>query len=167
MADDPLLSDPQLAALAGLIPRTPGPDEPAAPAKILPILAREPLAGGALAGTIGPGMKLAPRDERHALDAKALETIAIAIAKLAKLVRDEPPAARSCEAALSILEQSKRPDHVEAKTMPELALRYVLDRGALALPRLHRHEYVTPAIVSLVATPLSVFVTERILDALP
>lgn len=168
VADDPLLADPQLAAIAGLIPRAsaPAPEQDAAPAKILPILAREPLAGGALAGTIGPGMKLAPRDDRHTLDDAAKQRIAIAVARLARLVRDEPPAARSCEAAQEILERSSRPEDVEASSLAELALRFILDRGALPLPRLHRREHVATATTAIAAALLSSALHEQILGAL-
>lgn len=160
VASDPLLADPQLAALAGLVPRSPPSEESVAVTKTLPILAREPLAGGALAGTMGPGQKLAPRDDRH-VDRAVLERVAVAVARLAVLVRDEPPAARSCEAALSIIERTKKTE-VVATTIAELALRFVLDRGALALPRLHRNEHVASALAAIAAPPLSRSVHETI-----
>lgn len=165
IADDPLLADPALAALAGMIPTTPAPVS-TEPVKTLPILAREPLAGGALAGILGPGMKLSPRDDRNALDTATRTKIAVAVARLAMLVREEPPAARSCEAAIGALEQGKRPDHVEARTLAELALRFVLDRGAIALPRLHRREYVTAALTAIASPPLSQSVHERMVAVL-
>jgi diketogulonate reductase-like aldo/keto reductase len=111
---------------------------------------------------IGPGGKLAPRDDRNALDDAARTRIAVAVAKLARLVRDEPPAARSCDAARSVFEQLGRPEHVEAVTVAELALRFVLDRGVLALPRLHRREHVAPALGAMAALPLSKNVHDRI-----
>jgi len=162
--DDMLLADPQLAALAGRIPSTPA--EPGEPIRSLPILAREPLAGGALAGTLGPGMKLSPRDDRHAIDAAMLERIAVAVATLAMLTREEPPAARSCEVARTTFERGRRPDHVEARTLAELALRFVLDRGAIAMPRLHRREHVGTAMAAIIAPPLSAAVHERLLAVL-
>jgi aryl-alcohol dehydrogenase-like predicted oxidoreductase len=119
------------------------------------ILARRPLAGGALAGTLGPGAALPPSDDRRALDPAALERIAVLAAKLAPLVEREPPAARSCDAARAVLERGRRPPHVEARTAAELALRFVLDRGAIALPRLHRAEHVPEAIAAAAAAPLS------------
>jgi len=123
----------------------------------LPVYAREPLAGGLLAGTFGPGVKLSPRDDRHAFDTPLLERAAGFAARLSSLVRDQPPAARSCDSARAIMEQTstRRPDP-PAITLAELALRYVLDRGALPLPRLHRREHLADAITAASAPPLSV-----------
>ncbi|HEU0033000.1 MAG TPA: aldo/keto reductase [Kofleriaceae bacterium] len=129
------------------------------------ILARRPLAGGALAGTLGPGVKLPPRDDRRALDDATLERISVAIAKLAPLVRHEPPAARSSDAAREALDRAKRPRDVEASTVAELALRYVLDNGAFALPRLHRRDHLDEALAIAAAPPLSDSVRTR-LDAI-
>lgn len=129
------------------------------------ILARQPLAGGALAGTLGPGVRLSPRDDRNALDERALERCAVIAATLAPLVRTEPPAARSCEAAKAARERGRRPPDLEVTTLAELALRYVVDAGAIALPRLHRHAHVPDALGALAAPPLSPLLRER-LDAL-
>jgi aryl-alcohol dehydrogenase-like predicted oxidoreductase len=131
----------------------------------LTILARHPLAGGALAGILGPGVRLMPRDDRNSLDAAALEQIAIGAAHLAALVRHEPPAARSCAAARSIVERQRRPEDVEASSAGELALRFVLDRGAIALPRLHRRDHLVDAMSAALAPPLSAALVAR-LDAL-
>jgi len=119
------------------------------------LLARHPLAGGALAGVLGPGMKLALRDDRNALAADTLERISIALARLAPHVRDVPAAARTSAAASAILETTRRTRDPEATTIAELALRYVIDRGAIALPRLHREEHVGEAISAASAAPLS------------
>ncbi|MGC4117878.1 MAG: hypothetical protein QM765_25690 [Myxococcales bacterium] len=164
-ADDDLLADPQLAALVGMIPKQPEVVEPER-VKSLPILAREPLAGGALAGMLGPGMRMSPRDDRQSIDAATLQRIAVAAAALAPLVRDQPPAARSSEAAKQMLERGKRPEHVEAFTLAELALRFVVDRGAIALPRLHQRDYVTAALIAGSAKPLSSAVHERLIAVL-
>ena len=115
-------------------------------------LARRPLAGGALAGTLGPGAKLARTDDRREL---ASERVAVAVAKLAPYVKREPPAARSCDAARAQLEKNVRIADVRCETLAELALRYVIDRGAIALPRLHRREHVAEAIAAAFAPPLS------------
>jgi aryl-alcohol dehydrogenase-like predicted oxidoreductase len=120
------------------------------------ILARRPLAGGALAGILGPGAKLKQRDDRNALDARQLERIAVAAAKLAAFAKHTPPAARSCDAAKLALEQMKRPDQLHADTIADLALRYVTTRGAIALPRLHRHEHVIHAFAASLGPPLPV-----------
>lgn len=118
------------------------------------ILARRPLAGGGLAGIVGPGAKLKPRDDRNALDAHQLERIAVAAAKLARFAKHVPLAARSCDAAKLQLDRMKRPDQLHGDTIADLALRYVITRGAVALPRLHRHEHVIDAVAASIGPPL-------------
>lgn len=125
------------------------------------ILARHPLAGGALAGTLGPGVRLTPRDDRNALDERTLERIAVAAATLSPLVKREPPAARSCDAAKAALERTRPTHEVLAHTLGELALRYVCDR-AFALPRLHRREHLAEALAAASEPPLSPSVRDRI-----
>ena len=98
------------------------------------VLGCHPLAGGALAGTLGPGASLAPLDDRRALTEAELEAIAVGVAKLASRVKREPPAARACDAAREILETTPRPPNVVATTLAELALRYAIDRGTIPLP---------------------------------
>ncbi len=128
------------------------------------ILARRPLAGGALAGMLGPGVRLALNDDRQSLDEAALERIAVLAARLAPLVEREPPAARSCVPARATLERGRRPEGVEALTLAELALRFVLDRGAVALPRLHRAERIPEAIAAASAPPLSQALLDRLVE---
>jgi aryl-alcohol dehydrogenase-like predicted oxidoreductase len=128
-------------------------------------LARHPLAGGALAGHLGPGVALARQDDRRAVDPATLERMAVTAAHLAPLVHHEPPAARSCDAARSMLERGRRPDHLESPTVADLALRWVIDRDAIALPRLHRREHVDAAIAAASAPPLSLELRQR-LDSL-
>jgi aryl-alcohol dehydrogenase-like predicted oxidoreductase len=132
----------------------------------LAVLARRPLAGGALAGTLGPGVKLARTDDRNAPDAR-LEAFAVAAARLALLVKQVPPAATSCERARAELDRGMptRPEWLEAATVAELALRFVIDRGAFAMPRLHRAARVAEAMAAVVAAPLSAELHSR-LDSL-
>lgn len=146
LATDPTLAPPAPAA------------EPATPVDVstLPVvLARRPLAGATLAGTIGPGMKRTLRDDRE-LEAEQLERIAIAVARLAPLVRAEPLAARSsADARGHMVQPRRRPVGVEpVESLAELALRYLLARGALPLPRLHRREHVQPALLAAARGPL-------------
>ena len=68
-----------------------------------PLLARHPLAGGALAGSLGPGAPLARLDDRRAIDDATLERIAAAAASLSPLVKREPAAARYCDPAKAAL----------------------------------------------------------------
>jgi aryl-alcohol dehydrogenase-like predicted oxidoreductase len=126
----------------------------AAAAKVA-VLARRPFAGGALTGTLGPGATLTARDDRRSLDDAALVRIAVGVAKLAPLVRHEPAAARSCEAAKAALDRGRRPPLVEAETVTELALRYVLDRDVIAIPRLHRRAHLIDVLAAAVAPPLA------------
>jgi aryl-alcohol dehydrogenase-like predicted oxidoreductase len=121
------------------------------------VLARRPLAGGALAGTIGPGMKLKPRDDRNTIEQPELERIAIAATKLARFVKQLPPVATSFAGAKAELEKiaaARRTANIEIATLAELALRFVLTRGAIALPRLHRHEHVVEAFMASALPPL-------------
>ncbi len=126
----------------------------AAAERKLAVLARRPLAGAALAGALGPGAKLRMLDDRRAIDERTLERVAVGVAKLAAFTKVTPPAARSCDAGKAQLERNKRPEHVHCHTVAELALRYVVTRGAIALPRLHRHEHVVEALFAAHAPPL-------------
>jgi aryl-alcohol dehydrogenase-like predicted oxidoreductase len=130
-----------------------------------PLLARHPLAGGALAGALGPGVQLARLDDRRALDDTMLERFAVIAAKLAPLVKVQPAAATSCDAAKAVLDKNRRTLDVEAATIAELALRYVCDR-AIALPRLHRRQHLAEAITSASAPPLSQAMRDRIDEVL-
>jgi len=125
-----------------------------APLTRLTLLARQPLAGGALAGTLGPGVSLPPVDDRRDLLEPQLVHAAREVARLAQWVKHVPPAARSCEPAKQQLEANPRHEHKEVETVAELALRAVIDRGAVALPRLHRHAHVVPALLAASAPPL-------------
>jgi aryl-alcohol dehydrogenase-like predicted oxidoreductase len=129
------------------------------------VLARRPHAGGALAGTIGPGVRLKPRDDRNAIELPELERIAIAATKLARLVKQLPPVANSFSGAKAELERIsaiRRTSNIEIATLAELALRFVVTRGAIALPRLHRHEHVIEAFTAGHLPPLPQDVVEEI-----
>ncbi|MEP6865408.1 MAG: aldo/keto reductase [Deltaproteobacteria bacterium] len=119
-----------------------------------PVLALRPLEGGALAGTLGPGSSLAPLDDRRALTPEQLEAIAVGVAKLASRVKREPPAARSSAAARTIVASAQRPPNVLVTTLAELALRYVIDRGAIAMPRIHTRDALGELIGCANAEPL-------------
>lgn len=157
-------TEPWFAALSVVFNLLDRRAEPLLAAAKVPVLARQPLAGGALSGNVGPGMKLTPRDDRNELSPADLERAAVAAARLAPEVRTAPPAARSCDAARAMLDRGRRPDPLEASTVGELALRFVIDRGAIALPRLHRYEHVLPAVIAASAPPLSAALLTRIVD---
>lgn len=119
-----------------------------------PVLALHPLEGGALAGTLGPGSSLAPLDDRRALTPEQLEAIAVGVAKLASRVKREPPAARASAAARTITDSAQRPPNLVVTTLAELALRYVIDRGAIAMPRIHTREALGELIACGNSEPL-------------
>jgi aryl-alcohol dehydrogenase-like predicted oxidoreductase len=170
--DDPalaLVAEPWLAALSVVYSLCDRRAESlfAAAAKREPaiaILARQPLAGGALAGNLGPGIQLSLRDDRNELGGATLERIAVAVARLSALVKREPRAARSCDASRQAAERAVRPDHIECNDVAELALRFVIDRAGIALPRLHRREHLLPGIAAAAAPPLPSEIVTRILD---
>jgi len=116
------------------------------------IFAHRVLAGGALAGRLGPGAVLSRADDRRGID---LDAIALGVAKLARFVKRPPPAARASEAARAIADTAKPVEHFECETLAELALRYAIDRGALVLPRITRREDLHEAIAAASAPPLS------------
>jgi aryl-alcohol dehydrogenase-like predicted oxidoreductase len=154
-----LLAEPWLAAISvvyQLCDRRAEPLLAAAAARELAVLVRHPLAGGALAGHLAPGVRLPPRDDRNALGAAELERIAVGIAGLAGLVKRAPPAASSSAAAREVAERAtrSRPDHVHCGDVAELALRVVVDRAGVALPRLHRRDHLLSAIAAAAAPPL-------------
>lgn len=126
-----------------------------APRPAKQLLARRPLAGGALAGTLGPGAKLAVRDDRLDVDDAMLIRYAVMAARLAPFVRQTPLSARSCVESRTWLDAMKRPELVECDTLAELALRWCIDQGALALPRLHRVASVVEAVAAASAPRLS------------
>jgi aryl-alcohol dehydrogenase-like predicted oxidoreductase len=168
-ADDAaaLLAEPWLAAVSvvyHLCDRRAEPLFAAAAGRDLAVLARRPLAGGALAGSLGPGVRLPPRDDRNTLDARALERIAVGVARLSALVKREPPAVRSCDAAREAAERAARdrPEHLECADVAELALRFAIDRAGVALPRLHRREHLLAGVAAAAAPPLSADLVARI-----
>lgn len=162
-----LLAEPWLCAasvLYHLCDRRAEPLFAAAAQRELTILARRPLAGGALAGSLGPGVRLPPRDDRNILDTQTLERIAVGVARLSGLVEREPPAARSCGAAREAAERAARdrPEHLECADVAELALRFAIDRAGVALPRLSRREHLLAGIAAAAAPPLSADLVARV-----
>jgi aryl-alcohol dehydrogenase-like predicted oxidoreductase len=131
----------------------------------LATLARQPLAGGALAGTLAPAAVL-PRDDRQGLDDAVFERIVAELARLAPLVKREPPALRSTAAGRQVAERlatAPRLD-VECYDVAELALRFAIDRAGIALPRLHRREHVPAAVAAAAAPPLSAALVAQLVD---
>ncbi len=104
---------------------------PAATAAGVAVLAREPLAGGALTGEIGPGARFLPRDERSSWPPERLAAIVTDLARLAALVTTTSPAATSTPDGKAIIEAMRRGDDLEHRTVAELALRDAIDAPAI------------------------------------
>jgi aryl-alcohol dehydrogenase-like predicted oxidoreductase len=117
----------------------------------LAVLVARPLAGGALAGAIGAGTTWRLRDDRRGLGDGELARVARGVAELSAFTRDVPVAADAERRA-----RVTRVEPVECGNVAELALRWAMARsGGVALPRLHRPEWVASAIAIGAAAPLS------------
>jgi len=131
------------AAVAG--PRVAGAPNP------LAVLVGQPLAGAALAGTLGVGAQLRARDDRRDVAEADVARIARGVATLSAFARAVPPAADP-----AVLASVTRVEPVECADVAELALRWAIDRsGGVVLPRLHRVDAVLGAFAVAAAPPLS------------
>lgn len=167
MLASPLAGAIDPAALLGPLPTTTPAMPPKPPRPRALIFASRPLAGGMLAGTHAPGAKLALHDDRRTLDDATLGRVTEGIARLAAYVRQLPPAATATETARGIVERTKRREDLEVRTVAELALRFVLDHGAIALPRLHRREHVAETLALASAPRLPDWLHERLDEIFP
>lgn len=100
---------------------------PAAAKAEVSVLAREPLARGALGGEIGPTVRFPPEDERLTWTAERLASIVPDLARLAALVTHTPPAATSTVDGRALVEQMRRGEDLTCPSIAELALRFVID----------------------------------------
>jgi aryl-alcohol dehydrogenase-like predicted oxidoreductase len=104
---------------------------PAAAAARVGVIAREPLAGGGLAGDLGPGTTFPPGDERRAWPGARWLALPPAHARLAALVSRTPPVAAATDDGRALLDGLRRgPDLAEA-TVAELALRFAVAHPAI------------------------------------
>lgn len=103
---------------------------PVAATNKVALIAREPLARGALGGELAPSRHFPPEDERNDIPRERLAAMIPELARLAALVTHTPPAAASTEAGRVVLEQMRRGDDVEIPTVAELALRAAIDPAA-------------------------------------
>jgi aryl-alcohol dehydrogenase-like predicted oxidoreductase len=98
------------------------------------VIVRTPLADGALGGELGAGATFPAGDSRAtAFAGDRLAEVAVRLAKLAEHVAVTPVAARSTEPAreaLDAAEAARRGAELEARTVPELALRFALGNAA-------------------------------------
>lgn len=104
---------------------------PAAAAAKVGVIAREPLAGGGLAGDLGPGTAFAPGDERAAWPAARWHALPPEHARLAAYVTTTPPVATATEAGKAIVDELRRGPDLEQATVAELALRAALAHPAI------------------------------------
>jgi aryl-alcohol dehydrogenase-like predicted oxidoreductase len=104
---------------------------PAALASGTAVLVREPLAGGALTGEIGPGAQFMPRDERSAWSPDRLASIVADVARLSALVTTTPPGATTTAEGRGIVDAMHRGNDVVHGTLVELALRDAIDASAV------------------------------------
>ena len=104
---------------------------PAALAAKIGVLAREPLAGGGLAGDLGPGTAFLPGDERGTWPAERWQLLPAAHARLAALITTTPQVATATDDGLALLDGLRRAGDLEQVTVAELALRFVVDHPAI------------------------------------
>lgn len=100
---------------------------PAAEKAGVAVIAREPLARGALGGEIGPTVRFPPEDERRKWGEARLASIVPDLARLAALVTCTPPAASSTDDGRALLDGMRRGEDITCASVAELALRYVID----------------------------------------
>lgn len=104
---------------------------PAAQKAGVGVIAREPLAGGGLAGDLGPSTVWLPGDERATWPIDRWRELVPELALLAAFTRTTPPAARSTEAGRALLDGMIRGGDLEQATVAELALRFAIDHPAI------------------------------------
>lgn len=100
---------------------------PAAAKAGIAVFAREPLARGALSGTLGPRSHFPPEDERLGISAARLDALVPELAHLSAYVTTPAPAAAATQVGRTILSELRRADDLEIPTVAELALRFVVD----------------------------------------
>ena len=106
---------------------------PAAQDAKIAVTAREPLAGGGLAGDLGPGTYLPPGDERLAWPRARWAALPPEHARLAAYVTHTPPVATSTDAGKAIVDTLRRGPDVEQATLAELALRFAIAHPAITV----------------------------------
>jgi aryl-alcohol dehydrogenase-like predicted oxidoreductase len=130
---------------------------PAASAAGVAVIAREPLARGALGGEVGPTVRFRPEDERLGWSEARLTALVPELARLAALVSNPPPAAASTDAGRALLDGMRRGEDVTCATVPELALRSVIGMPGVtaAVVGARRVEHVAAATLCGDGTALS------------
>jgi aryl-alcohol dehydrogenase-like predicted oxidoreductase len=113
------------------------------------VIVRVPLDEGALGGDLGAETRFPPDDWRNDyFGGDRLGEVAVRLARLAGVIATSPPGARSSDAARAILHttEKRRKDDVaiEAATIAELALRFVLSRDetSVVIPGMRTADHV-------------------------
>jgi len=99
------------------------------------IIGRVPLDEGSLGGELGADTRFPPDDWRNEyFGGDRLSQLAVRLARLSAFVGTTPRGARTSDDAKAIVEQvEKSRDEVEAGTLAELALRFVLSRDEVGV----------------------------------
>lgn len=164
------VGEPWVAAVStrySLFDRTAGESLlPAAAKAEVAVIAREPLARGALGGEIGPTVRFPPEDERRKWSEERLSSIVPDLARLAALVARTPPAASSTDDGRALLDRMKRGEDVTCATVAELALRYAIDTPGItaATVGLRTIEHLAIALGAADGAPLPARVREVLDD---
>lgn len=140
---------------------------PAAAAAGVAVVAREPLARGALGGELGPTVRFPLEDERRAWSEERLASIIPDLARLAAFVTRTPPAASSTVAGRALLDTLRRGDDVTCATVAELALRFVIDTPGVtaAVAGMRTMEHLAVALGAASATaPLPTRIRDALVD---
>ncbi len=121
---------------------------PAAQAAGVALVAREPLAGGALGGDVGPGVRWPPGDERAAWSPARLAAIVPDLARLAAFVTRSPAAAAATDAGRALLDGLRRGEDVTCASVAELAVRAVVGAAGVtaAVVGVRRLEHLREAV---------------------
>lgn len=128
---------------------------PAAAAAGVGVVAREPLAGGALAGELGPRTTWPPGDERATWSAR-WRALPPELARLAPLVIATPAAATHDDAGRALLDGLRRGPDLEQADTAELALRLALAHPAITavIPGVRTPEHARAALACADGRPL-------------
>ena len=129
---------------------------PAAAKADVAVIARAPLARGALGGELGPTVRFPPEDERRTWSEPRLASIVPELARLAAFVTHTPPAAASTVAGRTLLENLRRGDDLTCATVAELALGFVIETPGVtaAIPGLRTIPHLAAALGAASAPPL-------------
>jgi aryl-alcohol dehydrogenase-like predicted oxidoreductase len=139
---------------------------PAAAKADVAVIAREPLARGALGGELGPTVRFPPDDERRDWPETRLASIIPDLARLAAFAARTPPAASSTIDGRAILDGMKRGEDITASSVADLALRFVIDTPGItaATVGVRTIEHLAVALGAGDGAPLTARIREALDD---